>query len=161
MKRYYARKLLPVVIGLLLAIAGGTSAFMGMCACGGPEKSATGAREGGTPGLNAPAQAAPGVDGNTPNTVKVTFVELGSESCIPCRMMKPVMEKIRSQYSGQVRVVFYDVWSAEGRPQAVNFGIRAIPTQVFLDANGNEFFRHEGFFSEEEIVRLLRAKGVQ
>jgi thioredoxin 1 len=157
----YIRKFLPAVIGLLLAAAGGTSAFVGMCACGGHEASEKNTVAESTSGVDTSAHAATGTTDNARSAIKVTFVELGSENCIPCRMMKPVMEKIRSQYSGQVRVVFYDVWTAEGRPQAVNFGIRAIPTQIFLDANGNEFFRHEGFFSEEEIVRLLRTKGVQ
>ena len=31
---------------------------------------------------------------------KVTFVELGSVNCIPCRMMKPVMEKVEKTISG-------------------------------------------------------------
>jgi len=37
----------------------------------------------------------------------------------------------------------------------------AIPTQVFLDENGKEFFRHEGFFSEEEIIKVLITKGIK
>jgi thioredoxin 1 len=36
-----------------------------------------------------------------------------------------------------------------------------IPTQVFLDQNGNEYFRHEGYFPKEELVQILRKKGVR
>jgi len=32
----------------------------------------------------------------------------------------------------------------------------AIPTQVFLDENGKEFFRHEGFFPEEKITKGVK-----
>ncbi len=101
------------------------------------------------------------VDANPKGNELVTFVELGSVNCIPCRMMQPVMRDIESTYRGQVKVVFHDVWTEEGKPYAKQFGIRVIPTQVFLDANGVEYFRHEGFFSKEQLVAVLKAKGVQ
>ncbi len=91
---------------------------------------------------------------------KVTFVELGSVRCIPCRQMQPIMKSVEEKYGDQVKVVFYDVWTPEGKPYAAKYGIQAIPTQVFLDENGKEFFRHEGFFPEEELVNILKAKGV-
>jgi len=92
---------------------------------------------------------------------EITFIELGSVGCIPCRMMQPVMEKVEKDFAGKVRVVFYDVWTKEGRPYASQYGIRAIPTQVFLDRNGNEFYRHLGYFSYEEIVELLKKHSVK
>lgn len=36
-----------------------------------------------------------------------------------------------------------------------------IPTQVFLDENGKEFHRHEGFYPEAEIDKLLQSKGLK
>ncbi len=92
---------------------------------------------------------------------EITFVELGSVGCLPCRMMQPVMEKLEKDFSGKVRVVFYDVWTKEGKPYAAQYGIRAIPTQVFLDRDGNEFYRHLGYFSYEEIVELLKKHSVK
>jgi thioredoxin 1 len=91
----------------------------------------------------------------------VTFVELGSVNCIPCRMMQPVMKSIEQKYGSQVRVVFHDVWTETGRPAAGQYNIRLIPTQVFLDKSGNEFFRHEGFFPEAEIHKLLQKRGLK
>ena len=90
----------------------------------------------------------------------VTFVELGSVNCIPCKAMQPVMKAIESKYKGKVRVVFYDVWTDQGAPYAKRYNIRAIPTQVFLDAAGNEFFRHTGFYAEAEIDAMLRSRGI-
>jgi len=91
----------------------------------------------------------------------VTFVELGSVKCIPCRQMQPVMAAIEKKYAGQVKMVFYDVWKPEQQEYAQKFGIRLIPTQVFLDKDGREFFRHEGFFPEAEIDRLLQKRGLK
>jgi thioredoxin 1 len=91
---------------------------------------------------------------------KVTFVELGSVNCIPCKMMQPVMKNIEKKYGSQVKVIFYDVWTQEQRPYAEKYGIKLIPTQVFLDEKGKEFHRHEGFYPEEEIDKILKQKGL-
>jgi thioredoxin 1 len=90
----------------------------------------------------------------------VTFVELGSVKCIPCRQMQPVMKAIEERYGKQVSVVFYDIWRSDQREYAEKYGIRVIPTQVFLDTNGKEFYRHEGFFPEAEIDKLLQKRGL-
>ena len=92
---------------------------------------------------------------------KVTFIELGSVNCIPCKQMQPVMKSIEEKYGGQVKVIFYDVWKQEQKKYAQQYGIRLIPTQVFLDENGKEFHRHEGFYPEAEIEKLLQGKGLK
>lgn len=92
---------------------------------------------------------------------KVTFVELGSVKCIPCKQMQPVMKSIEEKYGEQIKVVFYDVWQPEQKQYAQKYGVKLIPTQVFLDENGKEFHRHEGFYPETEIDKLLKKKGIK
>ena len=58
---------------------------------------------------------------------KITFVELGSVNCIPCKMMQPVMKTIEKKYGGQVKVIFYDVWTPEQKHYAQKYGIRFNP----------------------------------
>lgn len=98
-----------------------------------------------------------------PNEIKpkVTFIELGSVNCIPCKMMQPVMKSIEEKFGNQVKVVFYDVWTKEQKHYAQIYKIKLIPTQIFLDENGKEFHRHEGFYPEAEIEKLLRSKGLK
>ncbi|MFA6613898.1 MAG: thioredoxin family protein [Endomicrobiia bacterium] len=93
--------------------------------------------------------------------IKVTFVELGSVNCIPCKMMQPVMADIEKEYGTQVKVIFYDVWTKEGQPYSEKYKILVIPTQVFLDKDGKEFFRHQGFFPKEDIIKVLEKGGVK
>jgi thioredoxin 1 len=93
--------------------------------------------------------------------IKVTFIELGSVKCIPCKMMQPIMKEIEEEYPDQVKVVFYDVWTPEGRPYTSEYNIKVIPTQVFLDKDENEYYRHEGFFPKDELVKVLKKKGVK
>jgi thioredoxin 1 len=108
-----------------------------------------------------PKPATTDKEGNKNDTIyKVTFIELGSVRCIPCQKMQPVMKSIKERFGTQVNVVFHDVWTAEGAPNAEKYGVKLIPTQVFLDQNGKEYFRHAGFFPEEDVVAILKMKGV-
>jgi len=91
----------------------------------------------------------------------VKFIELGSVKCIPCRQMQPVMASIEKKYAEQIKVVFYDVWKAEQQKYGDQYGIKLIPTQVFLDKDDKEFFRHEGFLPEGEIDKLLQKRGLK
>ncbi len=75
--------------------------------------------------------------------------------------MQPVMKAIEEKYEGHVEVVFYDVWKEDQRRYAEEYKIRVIPTQVFLDQNGRELMRHEGFFPEKDIDTFLQAKGLK
>jgi thioredoxin 1 len=92
---------------------------------------------------------------------QVTFVELGSDRCIPCIKMREVIDEIQQQYGDQVRIVFHDVWTPQGEPYARQYGIRLIPTQVFLDDKGQEYYRHEGYFPIEAVAEILARKGVR
>ena len=92
---------------------------------------------------------------------KVTFIELGSVRCIPCKQMQSVIKSIEAKYGEEVKIEFYDVWTDDGKPFGVKYGIESIPTQVFLDETGKEYFRHVGFFQEEELVKVLEQKGVK
>lgn len=90
---------------------------------------------------------------------KVTFIELGSVNCIPCKAMQPIMRAVEEDYGDQIEVIFYDVW--KDPTPARKFRIRLIPTQVFLDEAGNEFFRHEGILPKENIDSLLVKRGLK
>ena len=100
-------------------------------------------------------------DGFEKEDIKVTFIELGSVKCIPCKAMAPIIAEIEKEYKGQVKVIFYDVWTSEGKKYGDEYKIKAIPTQVFLDKDGKEYFRHVGFFAKKDIIKVLKKKGVK
>lgn len=97
----------------------------------------------------------------TTSKPKVTFIELGSVNCVPCKQMKPIIESIEMRYGDQVKVIFYDVWKEEQKKYATMYKIKLIPTQVFLDENGKEFHRHQGFYPEKDIDKILESKGLK
>jgi len=89
------------------------------------------------------------VNPDAPKTVP-KLVDLGADKCIPCKMMAPILEDLKKEYAGKMDVQFIDVWK---NPDAgEQYRIRLIPTQIFFDASGKERFRHEGFFSREDIL---------
>jgi len=85
------------------------------------------------------------------------LVDLGAGKCIPCKMMAPILEELKKEYKGQMEVQFIDVW--DNRAAGGQYGIRSIPTQIFYDASGKERFRHEGFFSKEDILAKCEELG--
>jgi thioredoxin 1 len=86
------------------------------------------------------------------------LVDLGSTTCIPCKMMAPILDDLKRDYAGRLQVQFIDVNANRGA--AEKYGIRVIPTQVFIDASGQERARHEGFMSREDILAQWAALGV-
>ena len=86
------------------------------------------------------------------------LIDLGADKCIPCKMMAPILEELKEEYAGKFEVVFIDVWKAPEKGR--EYGIRVIPTQIFYDTNGEEFFRHVGFFSKEDILKTFSEKGI-
>jgi thioredoxin 1 len=156
-----------VIIALVMAIAlvGGSIKFDGSCSCGATQ-SFPFSLIGRIFGNNDQPQPSTAVEGTLyaaekKSSFRVTFIELGSVNCIPCKMMQPVMKEVETKYGSQVKVVFHDVWTTAGRPHAAQYGVRAIPTQVFLDSNGKEFFRHEGYFPFNEVEKILMRGGGQ
>jgi thioredoxin 1 len=78
------------------------------------------------------------------------LVDLGSDQCIPCKMMAPILDELKAEFAGKLQVSFLDVRKFTGL--SAMYGIQVIPTQIFYNASGKELFRHEGFFSKEDIL---------
>jgi len=90
---------------------------------------------------------------------KVTLIDLGAKTCVPCKMMAPILTKLEKAYHGKAEIIFIDI--RENREQAKRFKIRAIPTQIFFNEKGEEIFRHIGFLDETAIVDQMTKMGVE
>lgn len=111
------------------------------------------------------------------------IVDYGSDSCIPCQQMAPVLEKMNEEMQGKAFIKFVDVWKY---PKAAeNVPIQVIPTQVLFNADGTPFVPsdelaqkisfdlyssretgehvftvHQGGITEEEMRLILAEMGV-
>jgi len=109
-------------------------------------------------GVLAYAETGKGKYAAVPVKDTVTMVDLGAHKCIPCKMMAPILKRLKEAYKGKAAIIFIDVW--KDKSQAKRFGIRAIPTQIFFDKSGKEVYRHVGFMGEDAIINQLKKMGV-
>jgi thioredoxin 1 len=134
-----------IVLALALAVVGAVTLKNA--------KSPAEASKAALPVAVADTNATPGVTAKLPR-----LIDLGADKCIPCKMMAPILEELRKEHAGRLDVVFIDVWK---NPDAgKQYGIEMIPTQIFLDAEGKERFRHTGFFGKEDILGKWKELGV-
>jgi len=75
--------------------------------------------------------------------------DFGATSCIPCRTMKKILDPMMADYQGKVDIRIINVY--EETDLAKQFRISVIPTQVFLDAQGKELYRHIGVYPRDSI----------
>lgn len=87
-----------------------------------------------------------------------TMVDFGADGCRPCDMMAPILEELKKEWEGKANILFVHV--RQEQILASRFGIQSIPVQVFFDRNGQEVFRHTGFFPKDEIVKQLKNMGL-
>jgi thiol-disulfide isomerase/thioredoxin len=110
------------------------------------------ATPGGTTSVSSATALAPAAERRLPR-----LVDIGAGTCIPCKMMKPILEELMATRAHQFETVFVDL--NYERQKGLSYGIRVIPTQVFFDENGHELFRHEGFMSKEQILQAWEQLG--
>jgi thioredoxin 1 len=87
------------------------------------------------------------------------MIDLGSDQCIPCKMMTPILEELKTEYAETLTVHFLDVRKLPALSKL--YGIKLIPTQIFYDTSGKELFRHEGFYAKEDIIAKWKEFGVE
>jgi len=88
------------------------------------------------------------------------LTELGAEWCAPCKQMKPVLQKIRADYSGKLVVdqVNVDMETDKVHSYAPYVQLRVIPVQLLIAADGKLLWKHEGYIGEAELRRIISEK---
>lgn len=87
-----------------------------------------------------------------------SLIDVGAGTCIPCKLMAPILEELKKELRGKATVQFLDLSKYPGL--AKEYQIRVMPTQIFYDATGKELFRHEGFFSKVDILTKWKELGI-
>jgi len=78
------------------------------------------------------------------------IVDYGSDSCIPCKQMAPVLEKMNEEMQGKSFIKFVDVWKY---PDAAgNVPVQVIPTQILVNADGSPFVPSEELAAQIEFI---------
>ena len=65
---------------------------------------------------------------------KPAIIDFYASWCGPCRMLAPVLEELANEYADQIHI--YKVDTEAERELAAAFGIRSIPTLLFVPMHG-------------------------
>ncbi|NLD49071.1 MAG: thioredoxin family protein [Clostridiaceae bacterium] len=110
------------------------------------------------------------------------IIDFGADSCIPCKEMAPVLKELNTELQGKAIIKFVDVWKYQ--ELALGYPISVIPTQIFIDANGNPykpkgpeskqfklystkdkgehvFTAHEGGMTKDQLLSALKEMGMK
>jgi len=86
------------------------------------------------------------------------LVDFGSNSCIPCRQLRPILQEIRKEQAGKMEVLVIDIYKHQSL--ADQYRIQVMPTLIFFDSTGKEVIRHQGFMPKTALMEQLKKVGI-
>jgi thioredoxin 1 len=87
-----------------------------------------------------------------------TLMDFGRGTCMPCKMMKPMLEGLKKEYAGILNVEIIDV---RYDPEALKkYKVPGVPFQLVFDSSGKELKRRYGYADKGEILAMLKSVGI-
>ncbi len=112
------------------------------------------------------------------------IVDFGSETCVPCQELAPILEELNRELRGKAVIKYVDVY--ENTDVSNEFPIEVIPTQFFFNADGSPYVpadleeaaangfilytltssgehaltAHQGGLGKEELLAVLKEMGM-
>ena len=100
---------------------------------------------------------------NADKKIKVLIIEFG---CMKVAKTSPVSKKmqivllqVEKEYKGDLKIVIYETSNTKEGELSRKYKVKMLPTQIFFNKEGEEFYRCEGFISKENIIKILKEKG--
>ena len=90
---------------------------------------------------------------------KPTLINFGLRTCNVCKKMAHSLVSVAGEYRGRANILFIDVRADQ--VVARKFRVQMLPTQIFIDAKGQEVQRHTGFMDKEGMIDGLKSAGIK
>lgn len=81
------------------------------------------------------------------------IIDFYADWCGPCKRVAPIMEELAKEYDGKVKI--YKIDTEVERELAVMFGIRSIPSILFIPVEGQPQMT-TGALPKENFVQMIK-----
>ena len=85
---------------------------------------------------------------------KPALIDFYAEGCGPCKMLAPVLEELSDEFAGKVDI--YKINVDEEEELAMLFGIRSIPTLIFIEKDGT-MHRSQGAMGKPQLKEAIES----
>tara|TARA_R110000787_G_scaffold6697_10_gene23303 strand:- start:7008 stop:7301 length:294 start_codon:yes stop_codon:yes gene_type:complete len=83
---------------------------------------------------------------------KPVLIDFFAEWCGPCKMMSPVLKKVKDALGDQVSILKIDV--DKNQSIAAKYQVRGVPTLI-LFKKGKQVWRQSGVLKQKEIIDVI------
>jgi len=86
-------------------------------------------------------------------TEPLVLVDFSAEWCGPCKMLKPVLDELKSEMGDKILILKLDV---DKNPEASSaYNIMGVPTLI-LFKNGKTVWRESGLMQKDYLVKVIK-----
>lgn len=89
-----------------------------------------------------------------------TLIMFKTDTCPYCVEMQEEISIVGNKYPGKFNVYYARLEEEKNLELAYKYGAYVVPTTVFLDKEGSEFYTHQGLMRANDIENVIKSLGV-